>query len=103
MPARHQRLLLAAAFGMCALCDLCALRARGAASGHADLLAYAGPVCLLALPLLAGRYVGEEALERLRRQRPPARRPRLSRALPQGARRVAVLLPRGGRLIAEAL
>jgi len=97
MPARHQRLLLAAAIGMCALLAL------GALTGHADLLAYAGPVCLLALPLLAGRYVGEEALERLRRQRPPARRPRLSRALPQGARRVAVLLPRGGRLIAEAL
>lgn len=97
MPVRHQRLLLAAAIGMCALLAL------GALTGHADLLAYAGPVCLLALPLLAGRYVGEEALGRLRRH-PPARRRRLtSHGLPNGAQRVAVLLPRGGRLIAEAL
>jgi hypothetical protein len=97
MPARHQRLLFAAAIGMCALLALAAL------TGHAGLLAYAGPVCLLALPLLAGFYVGEQTLERLRRQRPPARRPRFAPGVPEGARRFAVLLPRGGRLIAEAL
>ena len=70
MPARDQRLLLAAAVCMCALLLL------GALAGHPDVLAFAGPLFLLAVPLLAGRYVGEEALDRL---------------------------PRGGRLIAEAL
>src|SRR3954469_25480934 len=108
MPARHQRLLFAAAIGMCALLAL------GALTGHAGLLAYAGPLCLLALPLLAGRYVGEEKLGRLRRHRPaprrllPARRPP-PRARPppppppRAPRHTAALLPRGGRLIAEAL
>jgi hypothetical protein len=97
VPARDQRLLLAAAVCMCALLLL------GALAGHPDLLAFAGPLCLLAAPLLAGRYVGEEALDRLRRDRPSRRRPLISRGLPKGAQRVAALLPRGGRLIAEAL
>jgi hypothetical protein len=95
MPARDQRLLLAAA-----VCTG-ALLLPAALAGHPDLLAFA-PLCLLAFPLLAGRYVGEQALDRLRRDR-PARRRLISRALPKGARRVAVMLPRGGRLIAEAL
>ena len=97
MPARDQRLLLAAA--VCA----CACLLLGALTGHPDLLAFGGPLCLLALPLIAGRYVGEEALDRLRRDRPARRRPLISRGLPKGAQRVAVILPRGGRLIAEAL
>jgi hypothetical protein len=97
MPARHQRLLFAAAIGMCALLAL------GALTGHAGLLAYAGPLCLLALPLLAGRYVGEEKLGRLRRHRPAPRRLLPAGSLPQCTRRSAALLPRGGRLIAEAL
>jgi len=55
------------------------------------------PALLLVLPLLAGRYVGEDGLLRLagravvRRRRSPSR---------LGARRRA---PRGGRLIAAAL
>jgi hypothetical protein len=97
MPARDKRLLLAAAVGMGVLLLLAAL------AGHPDLLAYAGPLWLLAVPLVAGRYVGEDVLERLRRERPARRRPLASRALPKGARRVAALLPRGGCLIAEAL
>jgi hypothetical protein len=97
MPVRDQRLLLAAAVGTGALLLLAAL------AGHPDLLAYAGPLWLLTLPLIAGRYVGEEALVRLGRDRPAPRRPLASRALPKGARRVAALLPRGGSLIAEAL
>jgi hypothetical protein len=97
MPARDRRLLFAAAIGMGALLLVAAL------AGHPDLLAYAAPLWLLTLPLVAGRYVGEGALERLRRDRPARRRPLVSRALPKGARRVAVLLPRGGSLIAEAL
>jgi hypothetical protein len=97
MPSRDQRLLIAAAAGMGALLLV------GALTGHLDLLAFAAPLCLLAAPLLAGRYVGEEALERFVRHRSARRRPLASPALPKGARRVAVLLPRGGSLIAEAL
>jgi hypothetical protein len=89
--------LLAAAVALCALLLLCAV------AGHPDLVAFVGPLCLLALPLLAGRYVGEEALDRLRRDRPSRRRLLIARGLPKGAQRVAVILPRGGRLIAEAL
>jgi hypothetical protein len=97
MPARDRRLLFAAAVGMGALLLLAAL------AGHPHLLAYAGPLWLLTLPLVAGRYVGEDAfVERLRRHR-PRRRLLASRALPKGARCVVVLLPRGGSLIAEAL
>ena len=84
VPARDQRMLLGAAVGTSALLLLAAL------AGHPELLAYAAPLFLLAVPLLAGRYVGEErssgfaaaglvrAAARGRRAvRPPARgRPR---------------------------
>ncbi|HEY6759704.1 MAG TPA: hypothetical protein VI318_09445 [Baekduia sp.] len=69
---------------------------------HTDLLLLS-PALVIALPLLAGRYVGAATLERLAARRamphrrvravafaPPRRRPRASRA-------------RGGRLIAAAL
>jgi hypothetical protein len=95
MPARDQRLLLAAAVCTSALLLVAAL------AGHAELLAYATPLFLLAVPLLAGRYVGEERLERLRGDSGVPRR--VPRPAPAGARRSPVLLPRGGRLIAEAL
>lgn len=97
MPSRDQRLLFTGAVVTSALLLLAAV------AGHPDLLVYAAPLFLLAVPLLAGRYVGEEQLDRLRRGaavRAPHRRP------PSGVRpaaRRAVLLPRGGRLIAEAL
>jgi hypothetical protein len=97
MAARDRRLLLAAAVGVGALLLVAAL------AGHPGLLTFAGPLWLLALPLVAGRYVGEKTLERLVRDRPARRRRLAARALPKGARRVAVLLPRGGSLIAEAL
>jgi hypothetical protein len=97
MPARDQRLLISAAFVTAALLLL------GAFAGHPDLLVFAAPLYLLVVPLLAGRYVGEETLERLGRQAPTRpRRVFTGGALP-GIRRTAVLLPRGGRLIAEAL
>ena len=73
-----------------------------ALSGHMEVVAYAAPICLLALPLAAGRYPGEDALERLRERRVPA--PRRSTVLPRsGLRRAASAFPRGGRLIAQAL
>src|SRR5215208_986206 len=97
MPARDQRLLKAAALVTSALLLLAAL------AGHPDQLVYAAPLFLLSVPLLAGRYVGEDKLERLRREAPARRRTRSRSGAPSGARRTAVLLPRGGRLIAEAL
>ena len=97
MTVRHKRLLLAAAAGMSALLLVAAL------AGQSDLLVYSAPLFVVAAPLLAGRYVGERQLERLRAGRNCAlpRRP-VAPARP-ASRGPASLLPRGGRLIAEAL
>jgi hypothetical protein len=97
MPARDQRLLLGAALATSALLLLSAL------VGHADLLPYAAPLFLLAVPLLAGRYVGEERLERMRSglRTAPLRASRVEE--PPAFRRPVVWLPRGGRLIARSL
>jgi hypothetical protein len=60
------------------------------------------PALVLLLPLLAGRYLGEEQLERLVARLAPARRPRpRSASLPR--RRPRVVAARGGRLLASAL
>jgi hypothetical protein len=70
-------------------------------AGHVELVAYVAPLFALAIPLLAGRYLGEDTLERLRTRRTPTRhRPA---ALINGVRRSAASFPRGGRLIAQAL
>jgi hypothetical protein len=95
MPVRDQRVLLLAAVATCAALLLAAF------AGHPELIAYAAPLCVVALPLLAGRYVGEQALERLRQRTEPKRR-RVAAAL-AGARRSMSAFPRGGRLIAQAL
>jgi hypothetical protein len=63
----------------------------------------ASPALALLLPLLAGRYVGEDGLSRLaaRLTRPALRATRtLSDRLPRAPRAV---LPRGGRLLAARL
>jgi hypothetical protein len=64
---------------------------------------YLAPALLILLPLLGGRYPGDEALARIaaRRSR-PARRPP-PQAPPPRRRRTDALLPRGGRLVAFAL
>ena len=97
MPARDQRLLLSAALASSALLLIATV------AGHAELLAYAAPLFLFAVPLLAGRYVGEERLERIRRflYRRPRRAPR--GVAPAARRRPPAALPRGGRLIAHSL
>jgi hypothetical protein len=61
------------------------------------------PALLAFIPLLAGRYLGADKLERLiaARARPSARRPR-ARARRPGLAPLA-LAPRGGRLIAFSL
>jgi hypothetical protein len=95
MTRRDRQLLL----GLAAL--TLALAALTLVGVHSDVL-LAAPVLVFALPLLAGRYVGEEQLARLaaafvaRRRRPAA-------VLPTTARRTPGRLPRGGRLIAASL
>jgi hypothetical protein len=95
MAARDLRLLL----GLTAL--TLALVAIQALTGAEVLLA--SPALVLALPLLAGRYVGEERIARLAARfvvdgGRPARR--LSARLPRAPR---ALLPRGGRLLGFSL
>ena len=69
---------------------------------HSDVL-LAVPALVFALPLLAGRYVGEQQLARLAAAfvaaAPAPPRPRSCRR----ARRAPHALPRGGRLIASSL
>ncbi|MBJ7518153.1 MAG: hypothetical protein JHC84_00535 [Solirubrobacteraceae bacterium] len=67
-----------------------------------DLL-LAAPLLLMALPLLAGRYLGEEALDRLVRIAASRRRPRARLSLPSAARGPRVLFARGGALLARSL
>lgn len=97
MPVRDQRLLALSAAVTAALACLLAL------AGHTDLLAYAAPVLVVALPLVLGRYLGEETLERLRSR--PRRRTRHPRVVAQraGGRRLGALVPRGARLLAHSL
>lgn len=66
-------------------------------------LLHVAPLVLLAIPLVAGRYLGEARIERLARAFRP-RRPRGAR-VPTAAipLRTPRLLPRGGRLIASSL
>jgi hypothetical protein len=95
MSGRDQRMLFAFAAGTAALVLLAAL------AGHAELIAYAAPVLVVALPLVAGRYVGEERLRQLRSLGRPRDR-RVPAAMP-AVRRPAELVPRGGRLMAHSL
>jgi hypothetical protein len=63
----------------------------------------ASPALVLALPLLAGRYVGEDRIARLAARfvaRVRRAAPRLAARLPRGPR---ALVPRGGRLLACSL
>jgi hypothetical protein len=67
----------------------------------ADVL-IAVPAVALLLPLLAGRYLGEDRIAALaeRREPPPARVPRpAALRLPRAPR----VLPRGGRLVAAGM
>jgi hypothetical protein len=95
MPPRDRKLLLGLAAITLALASLTLVGV------HSDVL-LAAPVLVFALPLLAGRYVGEEQLARLvAAYRGARRRPAVTIA--SQARRTARRLPRGGRLIAAAL
>jgi hypothetical protein len=96
MPRRDQRIL----FGLAALTVLAAV-VQSATGISGDVLLGA-PVLVLLLPLLAGRYVGEDGIARLGAVlAPPRRRPVVARAAPP--RRAPRACVRGGRLIAVAL
>jgi hypothetical protein len=78
-----------------------ALAAAQTVTGLSPDVLLAVPALLLVLPLLAGRYVGEDGLVRLAGRAFVARR-RSPGSI--GARRRAPrVLPRGGRLLAAAL
>jgi hypothetical protein len=74
-----------------------------AATGYDGGLAFMAPAIFVAVPLLAGRYLGEDQIARLARwvarRRPPRRAPRVS----GHARAPLCLLSRGGALIARSL
>jgi hypothetical protein len=93
---RRDRQLLFALAGL-----TLALAALTLVGVHSDVL-LAAPVLVFALPLLAGRYVGEQQLARLAAAHVVARR-RPAPALVPSARRAPRRLPRGGRLIAASL
>ncbi len=64
----------------------------------------AAPLLALVVPLLAGRYLGEERIERLVAARTAPVQPTARAASAQPALRAPlVLVPRGGRLLATAL
>jgi hypothetical protein len=78
-----------------------ALAAAQSVTGLSPDVLLAVPALLLVLPLLAGRYVGEDGLVRLAGR---ALVPRRRSPGTLGARRRAPrVLPRGGRLLAAAL
>ena len=96
MTDRDRRLMLLAAAVTSLAVGLVAL------AGHAELVAYLAPVVAVALPLLLGRYLGEDALVRLRDRR-GSPGPRVAPRAQGGVRRALTAFPRGGRLIADAL
>jgi hypothetical protein len=92
---RHQQLMLALAGA-----SLLGLLVAAAAGLDGDAL-LAVPALLLLLPMLGGRYIGEDALVRLVARALPRRR-RIAPAAPR-RRAFTPVLPRGGRLIAAGL
>jgi hypothetical protein len=96
MPRRDQRILL----GLAALTVLFAI-VQSATGISGDVL-LAAPVLVLLVPLLAGRYLGEDGLARLSAFVAPRRR-RAAVVRPTPSWRAPRVLARGGRLIAVAL
>jgi hypothetical protein len=95
---RDRRVLVA----LTLLSSLCLL--AEAAGVLAPALLYAAPLLIVALPLVAGRYVGEERIVRLAGMAGRRRRRAEPRAsAPAGTRRALRAVPRGGRLIAHSL
>lgn len=93
---RRDRQLL---FGLAALTLL--LASLTLVGVHSDVLLIV-PALVFALPMLAGRYVGEEQLARLAAAFVAARRRPVAALVPT-TRRAPHCLPRGGRLLACSL
>jgi hypothetical protein len=98
MPVRRHLRPLAAV----AVLGVVVALAESVAGLHTGLVLLA-PALLLLLPLLAGRYLGEETLERLAARAAAPRRPRRAGATPPPRRRPRATLARGGRLLASSL
>jgi hypothetical protein len=73
-----------------------------ALTGSTDVLLFLAPALLIAIPLVAGRYVGEKLITKLAAER-AARRRRPAKTSPPAPRQPAIWLPRGTRLIAFSL
>ena len=82
------------------LCWVAAL----AVTGSTEVLLFLAPALLIAIPLFAGRYIGEELIAKLveRRSRPRRRR-EAGRLAVRPGRVVATEAPRGSALIAFSL
>ena len=95
--ARDQRLMVLLT-GLASLLVLVA-----GVAGFQESVAYAAPLLVVLLPLLAGRFLGEERITRLVVR--ARRRPRRAAALPVPTAwlRATRSVPRGGRLIARGL
>jgi len=73
-----------------------------AVTGSTEALLFMAPALLIAIPLFAGRYVGEELIVKLAERRPRGRRrPGAAPSLPLPA--PPTWLARGARLVAFAL
>lgn len=96
MVRRTHRLLLVVAVASALLAGC-----PDAVAGSCAALAHLLPFAIVILPLLAGRFVGEERLARLANRLVVCRKRRSVRACP--IRRGARAVPRGGRLIASFL
>ena len=75
--------------------------AAEAVTGTRTGLLYLAPALVLALPLLLGRYVGEEQLVELGRRTPVRRRQQALRVA--GPRSYARMMQRGGELVASGM
>jgi hypothetical protein len=73
-----------------------------ALTGSTEALLFMAPALLIAIPLLGGRFFGEELIVRLATRRPRPRR-RSAAAAPAPPPAPSVWLPRGARLIAASL
>lgn len=97
MPRPEHRLLTLLTLGTAILALAAAL------AGHMEVVAYAAPLAVLVLPLLGGRYVGEEQIARLAARRSARPRKRAVIAAPARGRLIVSSVARGGRLIATSL
>jgi hypothetical protein len=71
--------------------------------GSTDVLLFLAPALLIAIPLLCGRYFGEELIARLVAARPTRRRRHSRRMPPSIPVAPRIWRPRGTRLLALSL